>query len=190
MKKAFLGDSYDLVKNFLIRTLQPVGSWAVHPMLTEPEGVFGPAEVALYETLLGAPIISQDVLRRNTDRDAYFRCCMDHEGPLLLDPNTGFKIGHSRSVDHLHQADLVPIVNDRLVMIYDQGRSRLLTREGVERDLREKLRGLLAAHLRAMAYRSHTCFLFVSRHAQVIDQTRALLLGAGLPESRLISAGE
>jgi hypothetical protein len=188
VKKEFLGDSYDLVKRFLIHTLQPLGTWAVHPMLTEPEGVFGPAEVALYETLLGAPIISHDVLRGNTDRDAYFRCCMDHEGPLLLEPNTGFKIGHSRSVDHLHQADLVPLVNDRLVMIYDQGRSRLLTREGVERDLREKLRGLLTVDLRAIAYRSHTCFLFVSRHAHVIDHARALMLGAGLPEFRLISA--
>jgi hypothetical protein len=189
VKKEFLGDSYDLVKRFLIDTLRTVGTWAVHPMLTEPEGVFGPAEVAQYETLLGARIISRGVLGRNGDREADIRCCMDHEGPLLLDPNTGFKSGHSRSVDHLHQADLVPIVNDRLVMIYDQGRSRSLNREGVERDLREKLRGLLAADLRGMAYRPHTCFLFASRHAQVIEEARALLLGAGLPECRLISAG-
>jgi hypothetical protein len=191
MKRAFLRDSYDLVKCFLIHALRDLGSWAVHPMLTEGPSIFGPAEIARYEKLVGAPIISCEVLRRVPDRSSYFRCCMDHEGPLLLEPNTGFRLRNSNSVDHLHQVDLVTIVNhrrsDNLVMIYDQSLSYSVNREVA---LQQKLSELAAAHLSAMAYLSHACFIFVSGEAQVIELTRDLLVVAGLPEQRLISAPE
>ncbi|HXO19179.1 MAG TPA: hypothetical protein VOA87_04555 [Thermoanaerobaculia bacterium] len=186
MRKAVLGDSCDLVKRFLIHTLRELGGWAVHPMLTENQDIFGRPEIGQYEKLVGVPTISRDVLQVNTPRARYFQRCLDHKGPLLLDPNTGFKLDEGHSVDHLYEADLVLIVRDRseLVMIYDQSLDR---RVEPEQALKEKVNRLAQDHhISAMAYKSHACFLFVSGDAQVIDRTRRLLLAAGLPEWRLV----
>ena len=189
MKSDFLGDSYDLVKRFFIHSLASFGAWAVHPMLTEDQERFGEQQIAVYQSLLGGiRIVSHQVLHADTNREDYFAPCMKHDGPLLLDPNIGFKLRSSRSVDHLHQPDIVPIVNDRLVLIFDQSRSRYLQRDGIEAALRAKLEGLAAAGLCAMVYRSHACFLFVSKDFQEIARVRGILTQAGLPERRLIEA--
>jgi len=65
----FLGDSYDIVKQSLLRWLGAVGPWSVHPMFAEAATA---SEVEAFERLLGASAISRAVLGPETDRRAYF----------------------------------------------------------------------------------------------------------------------
>ena len=58
MRMRYFGDSYDIVKQSLLRWLRPLGEWSVHPMFTEP---VSSADVSAYETLLSANVVSTPV---------------------------------------------------------------------------------------------------------------------------------
>jgi len=47
MRMRYFGDSYDIVKQSLLRWLRPLGEWSVHPMFTEP---VSPGKVALFRS--------------------------------------------------------------------------------------------------------------------------------------------
>lgn len=89
MKLGKFGDSYDIVKQGLLRWLSPCGPWVAHPMFTDPVDAL---EVSAFSRFLGVPLLSTEVLDPGSDRDAYFSTaasCPDH---LFLDPDTGLKI--------------------------------------------------------------------------------------------------
>ena len=67
MRVQYLGDSYDIVKQSLLRWLRPFGAWSVLPMFTE---WVKPEDVAALEAFLRAKVISCDVLTASTDRPA------------------------------------------------------------------------------------------------------------------------
>ena len=67
----YFGDSFDIVKQSLIRWLAPLGNWSVHPMFTEAAK---PAEATAYADFLGARLLSEAVLTDKTDRPSYFDC--------------------------------------------------------------------------------------------------------------------
>lgn len=86
MKLQYLGDSYDIVKQSLLRWLASCGTWKAHPMFTERVSF---EDAASFSRLLGVPLLSCVVLETETDREAYFasaRLCVNH---LFLDPDIG-----------------------------------------------------------------------------------------------------
>jgi hypothetical protein len=183
MHPSFFGDSYDLVKRSFLEWLQPLGNWAVHPMLTEaPSAEF----LEKFPRLMGVPLVSEEVLEKSTDRARYFGSCKGFQH-LLVDPNTGLKLSsgtQEHSPDHLLDTDLRFLVNLRpgtLTMIFDQS----LQRGRAEPDLRAKLDHLRSEGMYAFAYKSHACFVFVSREPDVTESAKRLLFVEGpLPDSR------
>jgi hypothetical protein len=69
MHVRFLGDSFDIVKQSLLRWLAQCGSWSAHPMFTEEVTV---DQAEAFSCLLGVPLISREVLSSESDRAAYF----------------------------------------------------------------------------------------------------------------------
>src|SRR5262245_52047393 len=92
MKMHYLGDSYDLAKQSLLRWLRPFGEWSVHPMFTEP---CSPVELVRLETFLDATVISRRILSPTTNRKRYFASAV-RRNHLFLDPNTGVRLQHRR----------------------------------------------------------------------------------------------
>jgi len=186
MMKTHFGDSYDIVKRTLIAWLRPMGSWAVHPMFTEENA----SDLAgSFERLVGAPLVSREVLERGTDRDTYFATCAGF-GNILLDPNTGLRFPRragEQSPDHLFDSDLLSIVRQRsnvLTMIFDQA----LARGRQIEELGEKLRRLQGKGVQGFAYHSHACFLFIARETEILQRAYSLLSGPGrLPRHRFLA---
>ena len=181
----YFGDSYDIVKQSLLRWLRRFGGWSVHPMFTE---VVSPSETAAFEKFLGAKVASTDVLTNGTDRNAYFACGYSC-GNLFLDPDTGLKLKDTRGVrapQYLFARELNRITAERrgyLTVVFDQS----IARGQEENHLEQKLRHLLGHGIYAFAYRSHACFVVAGRDRTLVEHARAhLIVESGLPEGRLL----
>jgi hypothetical protein len=186
MRPDWFGDSYDIVKRFLLSTLAQGGfrRWRVHPMFTEETS----EEIAdAFEHLLGAPLICREkVTARNR---ASVLDVARTAGHLLLDPDTGICMEEpsgSQSRHHLYLDELVSLVRARplgLTAVFDQSIKRV---KGASRDeqLEEKLGCLRAKRLQAFAYKSHACFLFAAMDSALLTKAHALLSNTGLPLSR------
>lgn len=186
MQIQYLGDSYDIVKQSLIRWLRPFGTWSVLPLFTEP---VTSEDVAALEAFLGAKVICSDVLTASTDRAAYFACARSC-GNLLLDPDTGIRLenSHGRRIpEYLYSDELVQLATCRpqsLTLVFDQSLGR--GRECVE--MAEKLRYLVGQNVSAFAYRSHACFLVAGADTSLVERARAQVLDESrLPESRFVA---
>ena|SRR5205085_267853 len=182
------GDSFDVVKQSVLRWLSPFGNWAVHPMLT---GEASPAALCQFEAFLHARIISHEVLRAETDRAAYFAPC-NTEGNLLLDPTTGIQCGTvpvRRRPDYLFARELEQLVKVRpgsLTIAYDQSLPR-----GSERKAAEgKLLRFASSGVLAFAYISHACFIVAANEQPLLERAhRTFLQKSSLPSARLASVG-
>jgi hypothetical protein len=64
MNPKCLGDSYDIVKQSLLRWLAGVGTWTTHPMFTEPVSA---EQAGIFSSLLGSDLLSHDTLTKVTD---------------------------------------------------------------------------------------------------------------------------
>src|SRR5262245_16609911 len=106
MRMDYFGDSYDIVKQSLLRWLRNFGEWSVHPMLTES---VSQADVRAFESMLNARVISTDVFTAYSDRAAYLECgarC----GHLFLDPDTGLRmrsVGGVRSPEYIFASEVL-----------------------------------------------------------------------------------
>ena len=186
MHPRFLGDSFDIVKQSLLRWLAACAPWSAHPMFTEPVTT---EDVRAYSRLVGAKVISQEVLADRTDRVAYFapaRRCTTH---LFLDPDTGLRMrktsGQAAS-SYLFGEELLQIAETRpqlLTLVFDQSIAR-----GRERQQLESKLSALAAHaLYGIAYVSHACFFLVGKKGALIKRAfETLKKESGLPESRFL----
>jgi len=181
MRPTYFGDSYDIVKRFLLGTLAPLGRWQVHPMFSEPHD---PAFSAKFSKFLGAPLVGPEVF----EHQKFLDDCKG-AGHLLLDPDTGVRAGTpvaSRSRrHHVYLSELVELARARpksLTAVFDQS----FPRGSTDVPLREKLGSLRRSRLSAFAYRSHASFLFVGASDAVVARARALLLGVGIPDERLV----
>lgn len=183
------GDTYDVVKQSLLRWLGNLGPWAAHPMFTE--AVSGP-EAKAFAGLLGVPLLSSEVLGANTDRIAYFtpaRACASH---LFLDPDTGLtlkKMEVSRIPAYLLGEELVSIVQARpewLTLVFDQSVARGRERQQLE----EKLAALAAHHVHGWAYMSHACFLLLGCDGPTVKRAvQVVQAQSRLPASRFVYGG-
>lgn len=181
-----MGDSYDIVKQCLLRWLAPLGAWAAHPMFTE--AVSG-QDADAFSRLLGVPLLSCEVLGQKTDRAAYFapaRACPDH---VFLDPDTGIRFastGAKAAPAYLLRPELVAITEarpSRLTLIFDQSMAR-----GKEApQLGGKLAALADHGLSSIAYLSHASFVLVGRDRGLVGRALKLLWRtSSLPAGRFL----
>src|SRR5260221_9977549 len=85
MHLRYWGDSYDLVKQSLLRWLRPLGDWSVHPMFTEHVAL---EQTEQFAAFLAARLLSGAVLTSSTNRADYLACASGCSN-LFLDPDTG-----------------------------------------------------------------------------------------------------
>ncbi len=187
MHPRFLGDSYDIVKQSLLRWLGTVGPWSVHPMFAEAATA---AEVEAFEHLLGASVVSRAVLGPETDRRAYFESARECEKHLFLDPDTGVALGKKprrASPLYLFGDELVDIAHARpqlLTLVFDQSVARGNERQQLE----AKLSAFAHRGLHGLAYVSHACFLLVGSDGDLMKKAAQVLEEESrLPAGRFIA---
>jgi len=185
---SYFGDSYDIVKQSLLRWLRDFGDWSVHPMFTEP---VAPEEVAAFANFLDASVASTDVLTPDTKRSSYF-LCVESCGNLFLDPNTGLRLRSTRSrraPEFLFATELMGFVRQRpdaLTLVFDQSVGRGSERLHAE----EKLHYLRQLEVFSFAYVSHACFVVAGQDRSLVDHaTRRVISESKLPNERLLHVG-
>jgi hypothetical protein len=185
MRMRYFGDSYDIVKQSLLRWLRGFGDWSAHPMFTEPVSDAG---VAAFEKLLAVTVVSREVLTVDTDRLAYLAPASSC-AHLFLDPDTGLRMRPTRGVrapEYLFASELVRLAEKRpasLTVVFDQS-----VRRGSERlHLEGKLRELRHHDVYGFAYVSHACFLVVGMDRQQVEVARSRIIAESrLPDHRFL----
>lgn len=182
------GDSFDIVKQAILRWFAEFGEWAVHPMLTD---VPSAEELSQFGRFLGARIVTRELLTPETNRIAYFEPC-NTEGNLLLDPTTGIQSGSisaRRLPEYLLARELEQLVKvrpGRLTVAFDQSLPRGRERQAIE----GKLSRFASSGVLAFAYVSHACFVIAANEKPLLERAyRTFLQGSSLPSARLASAG-
>lgn len=189
MKAKFLGDSYDVVKQSLIRWLRTFGGWAVHPMFTER---VSPRLASEFSNFLGARLLSQAVLRSRTDRAQYLAPALNTDENVFLDPDTGLRLKPIQGREapaYLFAPELVAVASakpERLVLVFDQS----LPRGAERRRVTEKLVHLTKEGVHVVAYVSHASFLLVgARQSRLAEAFATLIAESRLPTNRFVSVG-
>jgi hypothetical protein len=181
----FFGDSYDIVKQSLIRWLGSLGEWSVHPMLTHAAT---DQQVKAFESFLGARIICREILGMDTDRDSYLACALEL-GNLFLDPDTGLrlKMTSSKANRYLFAAEFRRIVDARpsaITLVFDQ----CLPRGSERASMEHKLEELQAAGVHCFAYMSHACFIVGGQDKSLVQRAlRRVMSESRLPEARFLA---
>ena len=208
----WFGDSYDIVKQSILRWLSSRGKWAAHPMFTESIDT-GLADE--FSEFLDVRLVSREVLDRRSDREAFLKPAKSCQANLFLDPDTGLRLPPSRPTPkHLMGAELVEIAKARpkkLTLVFDQSLSRSSPRNeqpnemppeahpdkpnpasDIRREqIKKKLCWLAERGVHGVAYESHACFVLVSASRDALDRAeRTLLKNSRLPPDRLVRAKE
>lgn len=189
MNIQFFGDAHDIVKKSLIAWLAEFGEWSVHPMFTDDVDA-GAADG--FAKFLNATVVSTERLRADTDREAYFQCCLS-AGNLLLDPDKGLSLAVRtgvRSSKYIFGHELRRVVSarpDHLTLVFDQSFART-SRNHLEDGIRKKLAALASGGVYGFAYVSHAPFLCLAGDPSVVIRgLEALREKSSLPPSRLIA---
>ena len=188
----YLGDSYDIVKQSLLRWLSDFGDWSVYPMFTQPEAA---ADIEVYERLLGAQVIKPSVLNLNdeAERALLFSSASSCSSHLLLDPDTGLQIHGQKlknpmdAAKYVREDELLIITTARpnkMTIVFDQsvgyGMKQIRPR------MEKKLLQLQKRGVHGFAYLSHACFLVVGQDKELIMQAHAKVIELSrLPSDRL-----
>jgi hypothetical protein len=190
MRLEKFGDSYDIVKQSLLRWLSPCGDWVAQPMFTEDVPKL---QAEAFSRHLGVPLLSTQTLRRESVRDEYFASAESCGKHLFLDPNTGLKVPSARRADapnFVNGTDLVRLAvkrPDKLTLVFDQSIDR---RYPLRQQVEAKLVWLREQNVFGVTYESHACFVLVSASKSVLKSGRAMLLRqSGLPSGRLVEVG-
>jgi len=186
MRMQFFGDSYDVVKRFLLRTVAPGAKWACFPMFTHEVAA---VDISAFEAFLGVSVASPHAIISSTDRAAHFSALPDHRH-IFLDPDTGIKLKASNGADaakYVFGPELIALCEqnrDRLLLVFDQS-----VPHGAERKtIAEKLGYFRERGLCGFAYLSHACFLVLSSSEPACHTARQRLLATHLPQTRLVGA--
>lgn len=186
MTPSYLGDSYDIVKQSLLRWLSSMGSWATHPMFTEP---VSSEQADDFARLLGTRLLSLDILTNGIDRFAYLApTCECHEH-VFLDPDTGIRLKPTRgrkAPAYIFGTELMEIASacpDKLVLVFDQS----LARGSERQQLQGKLQTFAVHGVYAVAYVSHACFVLLCRNSSLLEAAFDVLKSeSGLPRRRFL----
>lgn len=185
MRAEFLGDSYDIVKQSLLRWLGSIGTWATHPMFTES---VAPEQASAFSRLLGTRLLSEKTFTLDSDRRVYLAPARNCGDNVFLDPDTGIRLEPTRGKKaplYVFGAELVEIASahpDRLTLVFDQSLARGRERE----QLRDKLSYFAVHGLHGFAYASHACFVFVGKDSLVTKALETLKRESRLPDSRFV----
>jgi hypothetical protein len=180
----FFGDSYDVVKRYLLRSLAPSVTWDAFPMFTHEVSLL---ELAAFEEFLGVRIASPDMLTPGVDRTQHFRV-MPHHRYVFLDPDTGIRLkpcGGQISTRYVFGTELVDLCIDdpqRLVLVFDQSVARGRERQSVD----GKLAYFHERGVSSFAYLSHACFVVLSANELALDAASDHLRETGLPSTRIL----
>lgn len=186
MKLRYLGDSYDIVKQSLLRWLSSMGSWATHPMFTEP---VSSEQADDFASLIGTRLLSIDTLTNGIDRVAYLAPASDCHEHVFIDPDTGIRLKPTRGAKapaYIFGTELMEIARarpDRLVLVFDQSLAR-----GSERpQLQSKLQTFADHGVHAVAYVSHACFVLLGSDSSFVEAAFDILLSKSrLPRGRFL----
>jgi hypothetical protein len=186
MNPKYLGDSYDIVKQSLLRWLGGVGTWTTHPMFTEPVSA---EQADTFSRLLGTRLLSHDTLTNVTDRDTYLAPARNSNDHVFLDPDTGIRSKPTRGIKaprYLFGTELVSIANarpERLILVFDQALGR-----GEERkQLQTKLNDFAQQGVLGVAYVSHACFVLVGTNRTLLQSAfETLKRESRLPDGRFL----
>lgn len=181
----WFGDSYDIVKQSLLRWLCSCGEWQAHPMFTQS---VDPRRADEFERFLGVRLVSKEAISRRRDSENFIDQAKKCHGHLFLDPDTGLRIGGAtpKHVTTEELADIAQARPGKLTLVFDQSLDR---RRKVKAQLAGKLACLKKQGAYGIAYESHACFVLVSQSKDVLDNAVATLLReSGLPPHRLVRA--
>ena len=188
MRMQFFGDSYDVVKRFLLHTIAPEAKWIAFPMFTHEVAA---DDITAFEAFLGVSIASHDAITKSTDRAIHLSALTNHRH-VFLDPDTGVKLepfNGASVVNYVFGPELVLLCEqnrDRLLLVFDQS----VPRGKEPKAVREKLTYFRDRGLYGFAYLSHACFLILSGSESVCRTARKHLLASHLPEARLVGAND
>jgi hypothetical protein len=160
MRAEYFGDSYDVVKKFLIERLIFAGFFVgINPMNNGSDEY-----LPKYYNFLGA----------NDD--------IDNKTAIFIDPDTG--IGRRDTQTHVSYDRISHLCDKyKCVMIFDQGFSRNINQPVA---IRNKINNFQAQGIQSMYYMSHACFCFCCKNNNDLLNVRNSIIQSGLPESRLI----
>ena len=186
MKPSYLGDSYDIVKQSLLRWLGIMGTWATLPMFTEPVSSQQADDFAL---LIGTRLLSIDHLTKDTNRVTYLAPASECHEHVFLDPDTGIRLKSARGKKapfYIFGPELIEIVqarSNKLVMVFDQS----LARGSERQQLQNKLQAFSTQGIHSVAYVSHACFVLLGRDNSLVESAFSLLQKESrLPRSRFL----
>jgi hypothetical protein len=180
----YFGDSFDVVKRFLLANLVPEASWVTLPMFTHS---VTDTEVRALERFLGVEVVTHVPIENSTDRGTYFSTASNHRH-VFLDPDTGIKLKPVRGKNSAkyvfaHEIEqLCQMQSERLLLVFDQSVGRGSEKAHVS----NKISYFAEMKISAFAYLSHACFMVLSSNAGLTQQARARLLSSGLPMERLV----
>ena len=184
MRMQFFGDSYDVVKRFLLRSVAPEAQWVAFPMFSHR---VAPEKIKAFESFLGVRVVSPTPLTASTNR-AQHLAALANQSHIFLDPDTGIKLKPSKrtdSVKYIFAPELVSLCQEspeRLLLVFDQSVPRGAERKAIEK----KLAHFRDAGVQGFAYLSHACFVVLSASKSTCHTAKKNLLASGLPSSRLI----
>lgn len=183
MRMQFFGDSYDVVKKFLLQSVAPSAEWAAFPMFSHRVTA---EEISAYERFLGVQVVSPESLNESTNRAQNLAVLTDHRH-IFLDPDTGIKLTFTRtdSDKYVFASELTALCQqmpERLLLVFDQS----VPRGRAEHAIEVKLAHFKKEGVSGFAYLSHACFVVLSASESTCIRARANLLTAGLPSSRFV----
>jgi hypothetical protein len=185
MRMQFFGDSYDIVKRFLIQSLAPDAEWVAFPMFSHP---VTHQQVEAFEKFLGVHVVSETIITRSTNRVEHLTA-LSHHRHILIDPDTGIRLEGPKGADqaeYVFGPELVGLCNEnpeRLLLVFDQSVQRGRESESIG----VKLGYFRENSIFGFAYWSHACFVILSASNPICQKAYDRLLGSGLPASRLLT---
>ncbi len=122
MKVNHIGDSYDIVKKFLVHSLAPDAKWVAFPMFNHEVKT---DDIHTYEDFLHVQVISKTVITKDNRIDCL--ASLDHYRYIFIDPDTGISLRTTNSVKHIFGSELVKLCKEspkRLLLVFDQSFDR------------------------------------------------------------------
>ena len=189
MNYAFFGDSYDIVKQSVMRWLADYGPWAVHPMFTDED----PGHYAKdYCRLLDVSAVSKMSIK-GVRRPNWLAACDRWQDSLFLDPDKGLVVDKPGGLNNklLTVCELVTIAKARpqkLTLVFDQSINHDVDVAGTnEEQTNEKLLQLKSCGVYGFAYRSHANFVVASSDEDLLRCAKNTLLSSSLlPAERIV----
>jgi hypothetical protein len=182
MRMEYFGDSYDIVKKFLIHSLAPGAEWVVFPMFTHE---VTNENAKAFESFIGARILTKTVFTSSTKHGDYLASSGNHQH-IFLDPDTGIQINQTTKTNaHIYGLDLIELCQEskeRLLLVYDQSFSRINDKQKL---MENKMKYFQKHDVKCFYYDSHASFLILSASNSACKNAFKHLVASGLPQHRL-----